>query len=66
MKAVMIQNQIINCEEIRNVYVAPGNSVRIFFKNCTKNDYDGSTDIHYKNAEENRQILEILFNEMTS
>lgn len=66
MKAVMIHYQIINCEEIRNVYIAPGGSIRIFFKNHKGKDYDSSIDIPCKNVEERKEILTILFEEMSS
>lgn len=66
MKAVMIHYQIINCEEIRNVYIAPDGSVRVFFKNHTGKDYDGSIYIPCKNVEERKEILTILFEEMSS
>lgn len=66
MKVVMIKNQIINCEEIRNIYIAPGKTVRILFKNCDTKNTDSYTSIRYKTNIEAEEIIHLIYSEMIS
>jgi len=64
MKVVKFENQIINCEEIRNVSVNRyTNVVHIFFKNC---EDINRIEIPYKYDSELFEILETIYHEMKS
>lgn len=62
MKVVMIKNQIINCEEIRNIVSFCG-GMRIFFKNSANNS---CTDIETDSLKEKNEILNMIYDEMIS
>ena len=64
MKVVKIKDEIINCEEIRNISVSPNKNIYIYFKNSKQNC--GDILIPYSTKEEKENILKLFYDEMTS